>query len=66
MSLGKIGENHGTCGETGKQHGRIPRYRGKQVLSDGTLYDYIKRGMKKEDAEKYLQSKEGSKQMEWD
>lgn len=28
MSLGKIGENHGTCGETGKQHGRIPRYRG--------------------------------------
>ena len=65
LSLGKIGENHGTCGETGKQHGRIPRYRGKQVLSDGTLYDYIKRGMKKEDAEKYLQSKEGSKQMEY-
>ena len=28
MSLGKIGENHGTCGETGKQHGRIPRYIG--------------------------------------
>ena len=28
LSLGKIGENHGTCGETGKQHGRIPRYRG--------------------------------------
>ena len=28
LSLGKIGENHGTCEETGKQHGRIPRYRG--------------------------------------
>ena len=28
LSLGKIGENHGTCGETGKQHGRIPRYIG--------------------------------------
>ena len=28
LSLGKIGENHGTCGETGEQHGRIPRYRG--------------------------------------
>ena len=28
LSFGKIGENHGTCGETGKQHGRIPRSRG--------------------------------------
>ena len=28
LSLGKIGENHGTCEETGKQHGRIPRYMG--------------------------------------
>ena len=28
LSLGIMGENHGTCGETGKQHGRIPRYRG--------------------------------------
>ena len=28
LSLGDIGENHGTCEETGKQHGRIPRYRG--------------------------------------
>ena len=28
MSLGKIGENHGTCVDTGKQHGRIPRYMG--------------------------------------
>ena len=23
-----MGENHGTCEDTGKQHGRIPRYRG--------------------------------------
>ena len=23
-----MGENHGTCEETGKQHGRTPRYRG--------------------------------------
>lgn len=23
-----MGENQGTCEETGKQHGRIPRYRG--------------------------------------
>ena len=23
-----MGENHGTCEETGKQHGRISRYRG--------------------------------------
>ena len=28
MSLGYMGENHGTCEETGKQHGRISRYRG--------------------------------------
>lgn len=28
LSLGHMGENHGTCEETGKQHGRIPRYRG--------------------------------------
>ena len=28
MSPGYMGENHGTCEETGKQHGRIPRYRG--------------------------------------
>ena len=27
MSLGDMGENHGTCEETGKQHGRISRYR---------------------------------------
>ena len=23
-----MGENHGTCVDTGKQHGRIPRYMG--------------------------------------
>ena len=23
-----MGENHGTCEDTGKQHGGIPRYRG--------------------------------------
>ena len=28
LSLGNIGENHGTCEETGKQHGRISRYIG--------------------------------------
>ena len=43
----------------------VKKVQQKQVLSDGMLYDYIKRGMKKEDAEKYLQSKEGSKQMEY-
>ena len=43
----------------------VKKIQQKQVLSDGMLYDYIKRGMKKEDAEKYLQSKEGSKQMEY-
>ena len=28
MSPGYMGENHGTCEETGKQHGRISRYKG--------------------------------------
>ena len=28
MSPGNMGENHGTGEETGKQHGRIFRYRG--------------------------------------
>ena len=28
MSPGYMGENHGTCEETGKQHGGIPRYIG--------------------------------------
>jgi len=28
LSLGERGENHGTCEETGKQHGRILRYMG--------------------------------------
>ena len=28
LSLGQLGENHGTCVDTGKQHGRIPRYMG--------------------------------------
>ena len=28
LSLAHLGENHGTCVDTGKQHGRIPRYRG--------------------------------------
>ncbi len=28
LSLGSMGENHGTCGDTGKQHGGIPRYMG--------------------------------------
>ena len=27
-SLARIGEDHGTCVETGKQHGRSPRYKG--------------------------------------
>ena len=37
----------------------------RQVLSEGMLYDYVKRGMKKEEAEKYLKSKEGFKQREY-
>lgn len=28
LSLANMGEDHGTCEETGKQHGRIPRYMG--------------------------------------
>ena len=28
LSLGHMGENHGTCEETGKQHGGISRYKG--------------------------------------
>ena len=28
LSPAKMGENHGTCEDTGKQHGRISRYRG--------------------------------------
>ena len=28
LSLVQMGENHGTCEDTGKQHGRISRYRG--------------------------------------
>ena len=28
LSLARMGENQGTCEETGMQHGRIPRYRG--------------------------------------
>lgn len=24
----RLGENHGTCEDTGKQHGRTPRYKG--------------------------------------
>ena len=28
MSLVQMGENHGTCEDTGKQHGRNSRYRG--------------------------------------
>ena len=28
LNLVHMGENHGTCEDTGKQHGRIPRYMG--------------------------------------
>ena len=28
MRLVRMGENHGTCEDTGKQHGRIPQYMG--------------------------------------
>ena len=28
LNLGRMGESHGTCEETGKQHGGIPRYIG--------------------------------------
>ncbi len=28
LSPGVMGENHGTCEDTGKQHGGIPRYMG--------------------------------------
>ena len=31
-----MGENHGTCGETGKQHGRIPRYIGNGMYEKGS------------------------------
>ena len=28
LNLEHMGENHGTCEDTGKQHGGIPRYKG--------------------------------------
>lgn len=43
----------------------VKKIQQKQVLSEGMLYDYVKRGMKKEEAEKYLKSKEGFKQREY-
>ena len=29
-----MGENHGTCEDTGKQHGRIPRYKGSGMYEE--------------------------------
>ncbi|WP_294578666.1 AAA family ATPase [uncultured Thomasclavelia sp.] len=43
----------------------VKKIQQQQVLSDGMLYDYVKKGMTKEEARKYLESKEGSKQMEY-
>lgn len=43
----------------------IKKIQQQQVLSDGMLYDYVKKGMTKEEARKYLESKDGSKQMEY-
>ena len=31
LSLAYMGENHGTCEDTGKQHGGIPRYKGEKT-----------------------------------
>lgn len=43
----------------------VKKIQQKQVLSDGMLYDYVKKGMTKEEARKYLESKEGARQMEY-
>ena len=43
----------------------IKKIQQRQVLSDGMVYDYVKRGMTKVGAEKYLASNEGMKQQEF-
>ena len=43
----------------------IKKIQQQQVLSDGMLYDYVKGGMAKKEAENYLTSKEGKKQQEY-
>ena len=41
----------------------IKKIEQKRVLSDGMVYDYVQKGLTKDEAEKYLQTKEGSKQI---
>ena len=41
LSLSIMGENHGTCVDTGIQHGRIPRYMGSGMYKK--LYDKVYR-----------------------
>lgn len=40
----------------------IKKIQQRQVLSSGMLYDFMQKGMSRQEAEKYLQSAEGSKQ----
>ena len=41
----------------------IKKIEQKRVLSDGMVYDYVQKGLTKDEAERYLQTKEGSKQI---
>ncbi len=43
----------------------IKKIEQKRVLSDGMVYDYVQKGMTKDEAAKYLQTKEGRKQIEY-
>ena len=43
----------------------IKKIQKRQVLADGMLYDYVKGGMDREDAQNYLSTKEGKKQQDF-
>ena len=43
----------------------IKKIQQRQVLSDGMMYDYVKKGMTKEEAKRYLSSREGVKQQNY-
>ena len=43
----------------------IKKIEQKQVLSDGMVYDYVQKGLTKEEAKKYLETKEGGNQLDY-
>lgn len=43
----------------------IKKIQQRQVLSDGMMYDFMKKGMRYQEALEYLKSKEGSRQQEY-